>query len=123
MEWAYCYKEGEEGGYLVTSNDANKVGISENKESFLERGYDNVMHNHAQRMENSGYAMWSVKYYNSLPSKADIDWLKDYGFTTGHIYNELTGGVSAYNKDTSEIQDYYQLGEFCENGPLITVRY
>ena len=106
VEWAYCFTDGENGGFLATYNDEHSVGITEDPDDFATLGYDSVIHNHSQFMSGSGYELYKIKEYNGLPSEDDIEWLRSYGFPSGIIYNETNGQFESYTEDSDTQEDY-----------------
>lgn len=100
VEWAYCYKNGEDGGFLTTSNQPHSVALPPPAD-FNQYGYDSVIHNHGQYFApNSGYPLHQIKEYTHSPSDEDIENLSQYGFTSAKIYSEMEDETYNYDSNT-----------------------
>ncbi len=100
VEWAYCYQSGSTGGVLMTSNKEHESDLLD-KKFMNDNGYNCYVHNHSQTQK--GYEEL-FRRYNSYPSQADIDRMKDYDFQHAEIYNESDGRYYDYHK-RSRVQE------------------
>lgn len=107
VEWAYCYTSGQSGGLITTNNEQHTVGLPEDAVTFMQRGYNSIMHNHSQDLTGSGYTRDESIEYNKRPSEADKGMLEQYGFTNARIYNEIDKKEYEYD-ETNESQETYR---------------
>ena len=101
VEWSYCYKKNSTGGVLMTSNQKHQTDLLENSDFYKLNGYNCYTHNHSQTQE--GYEK-EFERYNSYPSQADVDRMKQYGFDHAEIYNESNKHYYEYYKN-SRVQE------------------
>ncbi|MGN0233128.1 MAG: JAB-like toxin 1 domain-containing protein [Bacteroidaceae bacterium] len=99
VEWGYCFKKGESGGFLTTSNSKHSVDIPD-EANASKTGYDSFMHNHSQTSAETGLTENQVNEYNSHPSQADKDRMEMLGYASGIIYNEGNDTLTEYNSNT-----------------------
>lgn len=107
VEWAYCYSTEHPGGLITTQNDAHSIGLPENAETFMQRGYNSIMHNHSQNLSGLGYTHDESVEYNRRPSDADKEMLEYYGFENASIFNEIDDNEYPYDA-TDESQETYR---------------
>ena len=104
VEWEYCFKKGESGGLLTTSNSKHSVDIPDEAKAS-KTGYDSLMHNHSQTLDDSGYPKYQIKEFNSCPSRNDKEKLHELGIGSGTIYNEVDGKFYDYNQSSDTQED------------------
>lgn len=99
VEWAYGFDKGASGGLLTTSNQAHSVELPS------DFNYSNLIHNHAQTLEGSGYSQREIIEYNSCPSREDRKRMKDLALDSAAIYNEVDGKYYDYNLNSPTQED------------------
>ena len=111
VEWGYCFKKGESGGLLTTSNSKHSVDIP-NEAKASESGYDSYMHNHSQTAAETKLTEKQINEFNSHPSQADINRMEALGYASGIIYNEGNGSFAEYNSRTTTQETLAKLNKW-----------
>lgn len=102
VEWAYGYNSGQAGGLIGTSHQEHGVDLGSGNWG----DYGTIVHNHGQ--SNNGLSKSELEVFNGLPSQADIDYLISNNKESGAIYNETTGKMCPYNKDSITQEQWLQ---------------
>lgn len=85
----------------MTSNEEHQSELLKDTNFYKLNGYNCYAHNHSQTQK--GYEE-EFRRYNSYPSQADVDRMKDYGFQYAEIYNESDERYYEYYKK-SKVQE------------------
>lgn len=102
VEWSYCYQSNSTGGVLMTTNEEHQSELLQDANFYKRNGYNCYTHNHSQNQE--GYER-EYELYNSYPSQADVDRMKQYGFEHAEIYNESNKHYYEYYKNSQAQED------------------